>query len=175
MSSTLHEHAMFIMGRYDNHYDSVNNKGVFYITLNTFLLGGLFAGFTILYDKIDKPFLLWVGCIFFSLSSVISSILVILAINPFLKSGDEMSARPSLLFFGSAAQYQHNDYLKSLRDQTDAEREEDMAAQIWQLSQGLCEKYRRLSIAGKLLIVQLILLIPIIYYITSNLVQHESL
>jgi hypothetical protein len=161
------------MGRFDKHYETVNSKGAFYISLNTFLLGGLFVGFTSLYDKIDKPIALWVCCILFSLSSLVSSIFVILAINPFLKSGDEMKARPSLLFFGSVAQYQNDHYLQSLRSQSETELEEDMVGQIWLLSQGLCKKYRKLSIAGWLLILQLILLLPIIYYITSNLIHHE--
>ena len=46
-----YEHAKFVIERFDHYYDTVNSKGSFYIGLNTFILGGLCAGYISIADK----------------------------------------------------------------------------------------------------------------------------
>lgn len=168
-------HAQFIIDRYDHYNDSVNNKGAFYIALNTFLLGGLCVGFINLYKEVDQTNYLWTLIIIFGLCSVLSTVLTIIAINPFLVSGNKDSKRRSLIFFGSVSEYQRENYLKAFLDQDEDRMTDDTINQAWLLAKGLTGKYQRLKIAGWLLIVQFLLLVPIIYSITKNLLQNEHL
>lgn len=168
-----YEHAKFIIDRYDHYNDAVNNKGTFYIGLNTFLLGGLSVGFVTLHKEIDKPQHLWWLAIAFGMLSVFSIVLTIFAINPYLVSGNKDSKKRSLIFFGSVSQYQKENYLQSFMDQDEDRMAIDTVNQAWLLSRGLTQKYQRLRVAGWLLVIQFLLLIPIIYSITKNLLQHE--
>ncbi len=53
------------MDRYDYYYDSVNNKGNLYLTLDTFLLGGIITGYYTIKETIagryDVLFFTWAG------------------------------------------------------------------------------------------------------------------
>lgn len=168
-----YEHAKFAIERFDHYYDSVNNKGAFYIGLNTFLLGGLFVGFVTLYNQVAKPQYLWVMLICFALCGVISIVATIFAINPFLLSGKKKSRNRSLIFFGSIAEYQKENFIKTFLDQDSSRILNDTVTQTWFLAKGLDLKYKRLKIAGYLLIIQFVLLIPIIFCITKNLINNE--
>lgn len=44
------------MDRYDHYYDSVNNKGNLFLTLNTFLLGGIITGYYSVKSDISEQF-----------------------------------------------------------------------------------------------------------------------
>lgn len=170
-----YEHAKFVIERFDHYYDSVNNKGAFYIGVNTFLLGGLFIGFISLYQQVAKPQYLWVMLIIFAMCSIVSTIATILAINPFLLSGKKKSKNRSLIFFGSVADYQKENYVSTFLAQDNERILNDTVSQTYFLAKGLSLKYQRLKVAGYLLIVQFILLIPIIYCITKNLINNEHL
>ena len=45
------EELQFIINRYDHYYDSVNNKGQFYLGFNTFLIGGLAGVYALLQQQ----------------------------------------------------------------------------------------------------------------------------
>jgi hypothetical protein len=170
-----YEHAKFIIGRYDHYNDAVNNKGAFYIGLNTFLLGGLCVGFVTIHKEIEKPQFLWWLAIAFGLLSILSIVLTIFAINPYLSSGNKDSKKRSLIFFGSVSEYQKENYIKTFLVQDEDRMTDDIINQAWLLSKGLTQKYKSLRIAGWMLIIQFFLLIPIIYSITKNLLQNEHL
>ncbi len=170
-----YEHAKFVIERFDHYYDSVNNKGAFYIGLNTFLLGGLFIGFVSLYQQIAKPEYLWIMLISFAVCSVISTVSTILAINPFLLSGKKRNRNRSLIFFGSVAEYQKDNYVNTFLSQDNERILNDTVTQTYFLAKGLTLKYKHLKLAGYLLIIQFILLIPIIYCITKNLINNEHI
>lgn len=166
-----YEHAKFIIERFDHYNDSVNNKGAFYIGLNTFLLGGLFAGFASLYKEIEMTYCLWSLLIGFGLCSILSSILTVIAINPFLVSGNKDSKKRSLIFFGSVSEYEKENYVEAFLQQDEDRKIYDTVNQSWLLARGLTGKYEKLRWAGWLIIAQFILLIPIIYSITKSLLQ----
>jgi hypothetical protein len=170
-----YEHAKFVIERFDHYYDCVNNKGTFYVGLNTFLLGGLFIGFVSLYQQVAKPQYLWILLISFAICSVISTVATILAINPFLLSGNKKSRNRSLIFFGSVAEYQKENYADTFLKQDNDRILTDTVTQTWFLARGLDLKYKRLKVAGYLLIAQFVLLVPIIYCITKNLISHEHI
>lgn len=166
-----YEHTKFIIERFDHYNDSVNNKGSFYIALNTFLLGGLFAGFVSLYKDIHYGGYLMCLLLGFGVCSLVSIGLTIIAINPFLNSGTKGSRRKSLMFFGSISEYQKNTYVETFLQQDADQILNDSLTQAWVLSTGLTGKYKKLKIAGWLLIAQFVLMIPIIYYIALNLIS----
>jgi hypothetical protein len=166
-----YNHAKFIIDRYDHYNDSVNNKSAFFIALNTFLLGGLFVGFVNFHRDMEMTRSLWYLPIVFGLSSILSTILIVIASNPFLVSGNKEARRRSLIFFGSVAEYKRENYLQAFTQQDDDRLTEDTVNQAWILATGLTSKYRKLRIAGWLLIFQFLLLIPIIYYIALNLIN----
>ncbi len=163
-----YEHAKFVIDRFDHYNDSVNNKGAFSIALNTFLLGGLCVGFLSLYEKIDKPFYLLFMLTIFGLCNLASTVLTIIAINPFLTSGNDKSKR-SLIFFGSVSQYKKENYIEAFLSQDENRAINDTVSQAWHLADGLTSKYRKLKLAGWLLIGQFVFLTFIIYSVTKNL------
>jgi hypothetical protein len=167
-----YDHAKFIIERYDHYYDTVNNKGAFYIGLNTFLLGGLFAGFISLNDRVSKPDYLWALLIVFATCNLLSSIITVRAIHPYVDTS-KRSAKRSLMFFGSVFGYNRENFVDAFRDQDQERMTKDTVSQVWFLARGLTVKFRRLKIAGYLIIAQFVLLIPIIFFITKNLITHE--
>ncbi len=166
-----YEHAKFIIDRYDHYNDSVNNKSAFFIALNTFLLGGLFVGFVNFYRDMEMPHTLWCLLILFGLCSILSTMLTVIASNPFLVSGNKGAKRRSLIFFGSVSEYNRENYVEAFLKQGEDRMTEDAVSQAWLLATGLTAKYRKLRVAGWLLIAQFLLLIPIIYFITLNLIN----
>jgi hypothetical protein len=168
-SNEKYEHAKFAIGRYDHYLNVVNSKGSFYIAVNTFLLGSLFTAVTAVFRQLDKPWYVWGLLSLFAVSSLVSIILTILAINPFLRSGNNSSRNRSLLFFGSVAEYQKDNYRDAFTDQDSHRMLRDTVDQSWTLATALVSKYRKLQLAGYLLIAQFALLIPIIYSININL------
>jgi hypothetical protein len=161
-----YEHARFLIDRYDHYYDTVNNKGAFYISLNTFMLGGLFAGFISLQDQLDKPAYLWIMLIVFAGCSLFSSILTVIAIHPFVEIPSKKGER-SLIYFASVQQYEEQNFIDAFMQQDDSRRARDTVSQMWRLARGLTRKFRLLKIAGCLIIGQFIILIPIIFSITK--------
>jgi hypothetical protein len=170
-TNETYDHAKFVIGRFDHYNDSVNSKGAFYIGLNTFLLGGVFVGFNALYKEMDIPAVLWLLLITFAICSVASAVLTIVAINPFLDSGNEATAKNSLIFFGSVARHQQQNFVHDFTNQDEHRKLSDTLNQAWMLSQGLKSKYKKLRVAGWMLIIQFGLLIPIIYLTTTKLIS----
>ncbi|RYZ21834.1 MAG: hypothetical protein EOO16_11500 [Chitinophagaceae bacterium] len=163
------EQAKFVIGRYDHYYDSVNTKGSFIIGLNTFLLGGLLAGYVGLYEKIEIPQWIVALIIAFGLCSILSSMLTVFAIHPFLNSGNKDTKKRSQIFFGSVSQYDRENFIEAFKARTEQQIVNDLSCQVWILATGLTKKYDYLRIAGWLLIVQLILLVPITLFIFNHL------
>ena len=79
-----YDHAKFLIERFDHYYDSVNNKGAFYIALNTFIFGGLCVGYITLYKDIDVNAVIWVLLSILLTSNLISTVFTVLATMPFL-------------------------------------------------------------------------------------------
>ena len=93
-----YDHAKFLIERFDHYYDSVNNKGAFYIALNTFIFGGLCVGYITLYKDIDVNAVIWVLLSILLTSNLISTVFTVLATMPFLKDNDEYKQKPSLKY-----------------------------------------------------------------------------
>lgn len=80
------EELKYVIGRYDHYFDSVNNKGNLYLSINTFILGGVIAG----YFSLEKTYHFGVGIlaifVFTLTANMIAIVLTLLAIKPHFKS-----------------------------------------------------------------------------------------
>lgn len=138
------------MDRYDHYYDSVNNKANVFLTLNTFLLGGIITGYYSIKDKLECGFDLY----FFVLTGLILCILSIgfslWATMPYLsKQADSING--SVIFFGNVANVSYQSFKQMYCDMTDEKRFDDYLQQVYLLSIGLQNKFFRLKIATYLL------------------------
>lgn len=162
--------TQFNISRYDNYYDSVNNKGMFYLTFNTFILSGMCASFITLKPSINSNIIIYILLIIILITCTISIIYTIISLNPFLKSNYlNTSSRKSLLFFGDVASISANEYVDSCKNQTRNELLEDLINQNHALANGLNMKFKRLKCAGDLILVQFFFVLVIIPFIIFNL------
>lgn len=138
------------MDRYDHYYDSVNNKGNLYLTLNTFLLGGIVTGYYSIKDHIvcgvDILFFVWAGLILCLLSIGFS----LWATIPYLSKQAD-STNGSVIYFGNVANVSFQSFKQMYSDMTDEKRFEDYLQQVHLLALGLQKKFDRLKIATYLL------------------------
>lgn len=158
--SDIAEQSKFIIGRFDHYFDSINNKGVFYITINTFLLGGLLSQIREIVSSSSGSWWIYTLVLGFVLINVSSTILTILSINPFKSPKcDEPS---SLIYYSDIACKDLNSFKVEYATQTEEFTKMDFTNQIHQLAGGLKIKFDRLRYAGILLLFQFVSLVPII-------------
>jgi hypothetical protein len=156
----LTEQSRFIINRFDHYFDSINNKGVFYITINTFLLGGLLSQIGLIIKSANDSW--WIYTLAFGsiLINIASTIFTILAINPFKSAKcDEPS---SLIYYNDIACKDLSSFKDEYQIQTAEFMNGDFATQVHQLSVGLKTKFNRLRFAGVLLLLEFVSLIPIL-------------
>ena len=154
MSSTITDEKIEMlkhtMERYDHYYDSVNNKASLFLTLNTFLLGGIVTGYFSIKDQVvcgfDILFFVCAGLILCSLSVVYS----LWATLPYLsKQADSLNG--SVIYFGNVANVSFQSFTQMYSDMTEQKRYEDYLQQVHLLALGLQRKFDRLKIATYLL------------------------
>lgn len=138
------------MDRYDQYYNSVNNKGYLFISLNTFLLGGIITGYFSIRNEvvIDFFFLLMVclGLIFCLLSIGFS----LSAIIPYLGKKYE-NGHISAIYFENVANISLQEFKKKYDEMTSGLQYDDYLKQTHTLALGLKKKFRRLRTATLLL------------------------
>jgi len=138
------------MERYDHYYDSVNNKGNLYLTLNTFLFGGIITAYysikESLVGKCDILFFVWASLICCGLSLLFT----LWAIIPYL-SRQRNSIKSSLLYFGDVSNVSIGSFTNKYAEITEDKVYEDFLQQVHLLAIGLQNKFRRLQIATYLL------------------------
>jgi hypothetical protein len=161
------QRASFIIERFDHYFDSVNNKGQFYIGLNTFIIGGIVAGF-LLHDEYDMTFRLFISALLTILCGGISIILTVLAIMPFLKDNHSENDNPSKVFFGGISRYQLARFKEVFRSQQDDQFTDDLLEQAHCLAGGLTTKFGQLKWASRFLIAEFICLVPLIILFILN-------
>lgn len=162
----IQEQSKFIVNRFDHYFDSINNKGVFYITINTFLLGGLFTQVEVILNAGNKSWWIYTLVLGFVLINVFSNILTILSINPF--KSPKCDDSPSLIYFHDIACKELKEFTTEFASQSDAFLNKDFSNQIHQLAGGLNIKFDRLRYAGLLLLLQFVSLIPIVFVTILN-------
>lgn len=154
------EQSRFLINRFDHYFDSINNKGVFYITINTFLLGGLLSQIGQIIKSGNNSWWIYTLVLGFILVNIASTILTILSINPFKSPKCDESA--SLIYYNDIACKDLNSFKAQYQNQTEEFMEGDFATQVHQLAEGLKTKFDRLRYAGILLLFEFVTLIPIV-------------
>lgn len=164
-----YEHGKFIIQRFDEYFNSINNKAAFYIAVNTFIFGGICTGYISLYDKVTAGMDVLIFSSFHLLCSFGSILYTLFAMTPFTKHSYSYNNSTSLLFFGGIAKFTCADFQQKYLNQDDALLLEDMTEQIHCLANGLNKKFKRLKIASLFLVIQFALLLPFFYLIIKNI------
>jgi glucan phosphoethanolaminetransferase (alkaline phosphatase superfamily) len=147
-----------ILQRYDHFIESVQTKGNLYLVLNTFIFGG---AITVLTSPQANAFSMALKniIIFIIVVCVVSIIITLLALNPFLKSG-----RPgSLIFFQSVSAINYEDYRNEMKTISDEDYIKDLACQVHSMAKGLTKKYRLLTFVSWGLIINFLAILLWIY------------
>src|SRR5690606_9243834 len=144
-----------------------NSKGNLYLTINTFMLGGIIAGFTSLHSRSTfsegEIFLFLVPAL---LANMLSFVCTLRAITPFVKN----SARPvneSMLFFCDVSRMPDNKWATKWSGLNIHEWNNDLREQAKLLAKGLDRKYRRLQTATLYVIAEIgiVILFAIYFFI----------
>ena len=163
------EHSRFLINRFDHYNDSINNKGAFYLSINTFILGGICIGYSSYCKEIKAcgelyPWLIFIAT--FLLILCLASILcTIVAITPYLKDNHVNDDQPSLIFFGGISRYQCSMFVDKFLAQTESSMVEDCARQNHSLAKGLTTKFKWLTIASRFLLGEYVFLTIVIFLI----------
>lgn len=151
------EQLKFIVGRYDHYYDSVNNKGNVYLTLNTFLLGGMVAGF---YSFINNNTVTCCLMILMALTIILNLVSIttaLWAVKPYLNKPKD-NENGSLMFFGDVAYYPYNLYQNLFAALDEEKNYADFVKQTHLLAIGLKNKFSLMKTSTYFLGGQILLL-----------------
>lgn len=159
------EEAKYIINRYDHYYDSINNKGNFYLVLNTFIIGGLLSG----YYSLDKQY--HFECVFSYLLfltlliNVCSILFTLYAIKPFFSKRNGNKDK-SLYYFGDVSERKITEYQKKFIKSSEKEFLDDATSQIHKLAIGLKNKFKKINIASILIGIQVLLILVFVLLLT---------
>lgn len=155
----------FSIDRFDHFYDSINNKGNLYLTLCTFLLGGLVTGYySIKDDLILMCFpisLIWFALFLNGLCITIT----LLAINPYLSKRNKIMAEKSLFYFGDISSITPAQFKNRYNNAETSFLYEDLVFQLSSLSKGLRRKFKLLQFTTYVIIAEFITITIIAFYI----------
>ena len=154
------DNTKFIIQRFDNLISGANVKGNFLLAFNTFLTGGIIAN----YSKIKELVICGLGIELLNITlclllvaSVITFVIVIKAVYPFLASGNSTADKPdeenssedkyhSHIFFNSISEFDCDaKYYESFTKLSDEDFNRDLANQAFQLAKGLKRNITLLS------------------------------
>jgi hypothetical protein len=164
-----YEHAKFIIERFDHYYDGVNNKGTFYIGLNTFIFGGICVGYLSLHDKVTTDFFLWLIFAALVICNALSIFFTLIALMPFLKDNHNNQELPSMVYFGGIARHEVPYFKEKFNNADDTSMLDDLVQQAHCLAKGLDGKYKKLKRAGRFVVVQFLIMLPLLLFIIKNL------
>lgn len=166
MRKTIEE-IKFVINRFDHYYESINNKGNVYLTLNTFGLAGLISGYG--YLRINHYFGS-VADVLFTLTVLVnlaSIALTLWALKPYLIS-KKFGKKRSLLFFGDVSLYDEESLLASWENINDRSLQKDLLRQVHNLSCGLRTKYNSMLISTWFMMVEIFLAVILAIVLIYN-------
>lgn len=134
----------YTINRYDHYYDTINNKGNLYLTLNTFLIGGSITGYFSMNDKFDLGFFTIIGfCgVLFSLISIFFTLR---AIYPYLSKMQTNEDLVSATNFSEISNKTLIEFKKLHAEYAEDSYYNDLVKQVHQLSLGLQSKFTKLQ------------------------------
>lgn len=161
------ENLKFILTRLDTYIESTQNKSNLYLVLNTIVLGGVITIISVLKDLNCIGYLI-ILLIIIAMASILSIIITLFVINPFMKNSIEK--KKSIFFFSDIASCSIlAEYEKQIEDDDDAKLVHDLCSQIYSISKGLNSKYNKLKFVGYSIAGEFILLaIWIVAYLITK-------
>lgn len=161
------DHLKFIIDRYDTYIESTQSKSNLYLALNTAILGGIITLLTSSsVTGIETAVSIILGVT--GLLSLSSIVITLWAITPYLKSASKQNK--SVIFFQEVAGSTYDDYHARLESISEGKFINDLICQAYSLATGLKRKYQKLMYAGRIVIVEFILLfVCIIIFITQSI------
>ena len=158
------ERLEFTINRFDHYYESVNNKANVVLGISTLIVGGLVAFYPTMSKGFDIGF--WTYFIYFTMIGVGILIILILifASIPFLKKSSD-----SLIYFKAISEMSQLNFVKKSEERTKDEEYLDLRHQTYDLASGLTAKFKKLRVVFILLVIQLIIAIPYIILLITNI------
>ncbi|PWN65291.1 hypothetical protein C1634_000665 [Chryseobacterium viscerum] len=161
----MNENLKFVLERCDHYIESIQSKSNLYIALNTFILTGVIT-LILSVDKNKVDNLMYFILVSMVIVSCCSIIKVLVALTPYLKTKNNRS----LIFFGDVSKTEFSTFENSYKNVTEEEFRDDLICQVHSVSTGLSKKYKELNSAGRLVVVQFVLIIFWIFlYVFKNL------
>lgn len=157
------ERLKFCIERFDHYFDSVNNKSALFLGLSTFIIGGLIAAYQEVFKIVECDF--WVHILILAMLSLGIAITLILISASIPFNG---KSKETLYYFGFIANLKEEDFLSKSEERKEKQEFKDLRIQVHQLSKGLNKKFSKLKIAGRLFMLQFLILIPLIVLIVIN-------
>lgn len=146
----------FAIGRFDHYFDTVNNKGNLYLTINTFILGGSIVGYYTLDQRYEfNDWVLILAFIPFVLCSLVSFTYTLIAIKPYARKG---KGGTSLLFFGDVSQQATSAWSGRWASLSQDEWQMELQTQSLQLAKGLNRKFECLGCATLFIWLEIIII-----------------
>lgn len=163
------------LSRFDTYINSVNTKAAFLVTFNTFVLGTLLLGQSNILSSFCNANLSYWAVIFFvfCLTSIAIAItLSLLAVNPFLKSGNQGDSYKTILFFKSVSNMDLDEYKDRIQQLDNDQLINDLACQTHILAKGATHKFQTIqkatyvTVGGTILMLLLSAVLHIIDWLT---------
>ena len=151
------ERLKFSIERFDNYFDSVNNKSNIVLGLCTLILGILITGIPVINQKIEFNNYIKIYYGLLIGLSLFSMFILILTSIPHLNSNGK-----SVHFFKSISKMGKSNFMIKSKELTTENELKDLRKQVYHLASGLTLKFNRLKIALIALCTQIIISIPLI-------------
>lgn len=136
------------ISRFDTYINAVNTKAAFLVTFNTFVLGTLLFGQkNILSGFTNVKLSCWAVLFFiFCLISITAAIWYsLMAVNPFLKSGNQDDSYRTLLFFKSVSNMSLDEYSDRIQSIDGEQLLNDLTRQTHVLAKGATQKFHAIK------------------------------
>jgi hypothetical protein len=157
------ERLLFTIERFDQYFESVNNKSNIELGIASFIVGGIVAIYPSLLEHIELS--IWIKINFFSIVSVgiCAMLFIILALKPHLTPKSN-----SVIYFQSIANKKKEEFESASEKYSDLQELADLREQTYLLATGLSNKYKRLKLSTWILALQIFLLLPFISLVIIN-------
>lgn len=158
-------HCQFLINRFDVYMGGVNSKVAFYLTINTFILGGICIG----YNSCKNCLHTWIYTTLLVSTALLllcclgSIYYTIRAVAPYLTDNLIKDDRDSLIFFGGIAKHQCLNFQDKFTNQDQEAVAEDFVRQVHSMACGLQRKFSQLNKATWFLLGEYGLLIVVIF------------
>ena len=163
------------LSRFDTYINAVNTKAAFLVTFNTFVLGTLLLGQRNILSSFSNVKLSCWAVLFFIcclISITVAITLSMLAVNPFLRSGNQGDSYKTILFFKSVSNMNLDEYKDRVQQLDNDQLLNDLTCQTHVLAKGATQKFNAIqkatyvTVGGTILMLLLSAVLRVIDWLT---------